>query len=380
MGYSAKLFKSKAELEAIDAAGKARKKKCRSSRQSEAQIKRNRVFILGSGFSAAAGVPSTQSLLKQAMQALAAECPELHRLLVRHARKVVAAADGDALDFERVDFTDFCTFLEFIEQKDYGGRGRWGESPCQEKAALRFYLAKTLVGATPVPESVPPLYADFARQLHANDVVLSLNWDGLLENALTAVGKDYSYSFEGDDPIKLCKLHGSVNWRLSEPDVYTTGALDWQSLWLTQDAGRSALYQTPDLLTPPAWGVYRPQGEIDPFLVLPGYGKAFDVRMNAALWYKLEAAFCGTYDVYVIGLSAATGDFFVRSFLLSTLPESDTSPNGDGRRIFVVNPDRDAATDFAFVLSRSHAQWLSEPFGPDHLQLMASRLAETQNP
>ncbi|MBI2340307.1 MAG: hypothetical protein HYU99_08095, partial [Deltaproteobacteria bacterium] len=43
------------------------------------------------------------------------------------------------------------------------------------------------------------------------------------------------------------------------------------------------IYHTPALLKYGTWSHYSPLGEVEPFLVLPGYGKAFDVRSNAVL-------------------------------------------------------------------------------------------------
>src|SRR3990172_13134030 len=76
------------------------------------------------------------------------------------------------------------TFLEFIELREYGGGERWCENGSREKLALRFYLAKTIVERTPSTSSIPQLYIDFAGQLHERDIVISLNWDSLLEIAL----------------------------------------------------------------------------------------------------------------------------------------------------------------------------------------------------
>lgn len=340
----------------------------------EQDMKRNRVFILGAGFSAGADIPLTEELLAGAMRKFSVECPGIYSRVENYAKESLGSM-GDDLDLSRVSFSELCTFLEFIELREYGGGERWCENGGREKLALRFYLAKTIVERTPSAKVIPQLYIDFAAQLHERDIVISLNWDGLLEVALEAVGKTYTYNFSDEKAIKLCKLHGSVNWRLGEPNqrgkpVNTQG---WQSLEFTKGMMTREIYHSPALLEFASWQHYMPLGEIDPFLVLPGYGKAFDVRANAVLWYKPEFAFAMTHDVYIIGLGLAHDDFFVRSFFLSNLPHISAFSGVDGRRIFIINPDERAASNYEFVLCKGHAELIQTPFSAEHIDLMNKR-------
>lgn len=338
-------------------------------------VKRNRVFILGAGFSVGAEVPLTEELLSNTMKKFSIECPGIYTRVENYAKECIGATEGE-LDLSSLSISDLCTFLEFIELREYGGGERWSGNGSKEKLALRFYLAKVLVERTPYARVIPKMYLDFAAQLHEGDIVISLNWDGLLEVALEAVGKTYTYNFLDKKSIKLCKLHGSVNWKLGEPKQLngTVNTLNWQSLDFTNGMMTREIYHTPDLLKFANWHPYSPLGEVDPFLVLPGYGKAFDVRANAALWYKPESAFAATHDIYIIGLSLAQDDFFVRSFFLSTLPFIDTFSGIGGRRIFIINPDKKAAENYDFVLCKGNAELLNTAFAPEHVELMARRL------
>ena len=122
------------------------------------------------------------------MKKFALECPGIYSRVADYAKESIASPE-DELDLSKVSFSDLCTFLEFVELSEYGGGERWSDNGSREKIALRFYLAKTIAERTPPVESVPQLYLDFASQLHEGDIVISLNWDGLLEVALEAVGK-----------------------------------------------------------------------------------------------------------------------------------------------------------------------------------------------
>lgn len=231
------------------------------------------------------------------------------------------------------------------------------------------------MGSTPSMAQIPDVYLRFAEQLHDRDIVISFNWDCLLELALLSLGKTYTYDFQDDAGIKLCKLHGSINWRLGTPrrlDGAET-MLDWKKLGFGHGINSLEIYETSDLLQEIFWGHFQPIGEVEPFLVLPGYGKAFDVRHNATLWYKPEFAFVTTHDVYIVGLSLAPDDFFIRSFFLSNLPFISSYTGVAGRHTYIINPDPRTAENYDFVLSKGHATHLCEPFSIEHINLMKSR-------
>jgi len=345
----------------------------------EQQIKPNRLFILGAGFSAAAGVPLTNKLLPLAMEKFRNEYPGLFARVDNYAHECVSLLDGESpVDHSRSDFFQrLCTFLEYIELREYAGGERWSDNGSREKLALRYFLAKTLAEHTPEGGNIPELYIRFAEQLHAGDIIITFNWDGLLENALNKVGKPYTYDFSGDASIKLCKLHGSINWRLGKHLLWEESRpqLSWSPLDFSSEMMSTEIYATTELLSYPAWKAFPPFSEVDPFLVLPGYGKAFDVRSNAALWYKPEFAFGYTHDVYIIGMGLSKDDFFVRSLFLSNLPFIDSYSSLEGRHIFIINPDERARKNYAFILSSGNATFLQKPFSIEDIKFMEQRSA-----
>ena len=342
----------------------------------EELVRKNRVFVLGAGFSAAAGVPLTNELLEETLKLFAIECPGIYSRVERYAIEALGSK-SDTLTLSELSFSELCTFLEFIELREYGGGERWSEYGSREKLALRFYLAKTIIKRTPSPERMPQLYKDFASQLHPGDIVLSLNWDSLLETAISSVGKKYSYDQFNQEAINISKLHGSVNWRLGESRTWNgkPETLSWSKLDFRSGMMAASMYFSDDLLKKNLWDDYGPLNEIDPYLVLPGYGKAFDVRANAPLWYKPEFAFAFTHDVYIIGLSLAHDDFFVRSFFLSNLPFVQNYSGVAGRKIFIINPAKTAQSEYDFVLSGGYAHFINEPFSTAHVSMMAAAIA-----
>jgi hypothetical protein len=137
--------------------------------------RKRRVFILGAGFSAAAGIPMTATLLTTAMEMFAVECPGIYQRVCNYALDIQWQKEGRA-DFSAISFADLCTHLEFVELREYAGGERWSDAGSREKLTLRFYLAKALVRATPAVEKIPDLYIQFAQQLSDGDIVISFNW------------------------------------------------------------------------------------------------------------------------------------------------------------------------------------------------------------
>jgi len=331
-------------------------------------VRGNRCFVLGAGFSAAAGVPLTGPLLAAAMSLFRTESPGLYARLEGYAREafVAPSTTGEHLDFSKLSFADFCTFLEFIELREFGGGERWSDAGSREKLALKFYIAKTIVQATPTTQTVPELYKRFAEQLQPYDIVITYNWDCLLEAAFDAIGKPYAY-IPREGAITIAKLHGSVNWRLGEPRQRN---LDWPAFGFASGMMTTEVYHSGLLRVPVSWEGTLPLAEIEPLIVLPGAGKAFDVRSIAPLWYKPEWAFGLSHDIFILGLSLTPDDFFIRSFFLANLPYVESYSGVPGRQIHIVNPDPAVRTNYSFLLGQGNLHYHCEPFGESHLALM----------
>ena len=178
-----------------------------------------RLFVLGAGFSRPADFPLSSSLLHDV------------RDHVRHQFRVAgwngtleqdiedwqSLYPGERLDLERVlAHSHRKHYLRLVGSDEYFAHGS------RTIAAARKAIQRILIKATPI--EAPPLYEEFARRLCPNDVVLTFNYDTLLEHALDAVGKSYTLSPEWwlkDNPTKsdtepryvdVLKLHGSVDW------------------------------------------------------------------------------------------------------------------------------------------------------------------------
>ena len=191
----------------------------------------HRLFVLGAGFSAPADLPLGNGLLERVRQEV--------RSSFRHARwdgtleqeikEWASLYPGASIDLERV--------LAYSHRKHHLrllGSDEYFEHGSRSIVAARHAIQRILTRAT--PNDTPSLYRDFAGRLCPRDVVLTFNYDTLLEQALDDIGKPYTLTPEwwlDTDPgewepkfVDLLKLHGSIDWY---DRYYLDSAMRWHA-------------------------------------------------------------------------------------------------------------------------------------------------------
>ena len=190
---------------------------------------RPRVFVLGAGFSAPAGLPTATGLLsciKAEARNLAGPDNALDRSLSQYRRYREDTTDAlhETFDIERyVEYVDHKHFLQL----------RWADGafdPYADHRLVRQATALTLLRHTPPAESLPEAYHVFAEGLRPGDIILTFNYDLIVESLLTLHNRRYQrypldygderrardepscLSSDATPPILIMKLHGSVDW------------------------------------------------------------------------------------------------------------------------------------------------------------------------
>ena len=176
-----------------------------------------RLFILGAGFSKAAGLPLAGELLQLVRQ-------EVNRYFQSYGWEGALEEEisewsslypDEPVDLERV--------LAYSHRKHYLGllgSDEFYEHGSRSIVAARKAIQRILIEGT--PSETPPLYRTFVQRLSPNDVVLTFNYDTLLEQALDDIAMPYTLTPEwwltrntppsGQEYIDLLKLHGSIDW------------------------------------------------------------------------------------------------------------------------------------------------------------------------
>lgn len=178
----------------------------------------SRLFILGAGFSKPAGLPLARELLELVRREVKSyfECRGgWEGTLEREIREWASLYPGMPVDLEAVlAYSHRKHYLRLLGSDEYFDHGS------RSIVAARMAIQRILIAAT--LGSAPPLYRTFAQKLSPNDVILTFNYDTLMEQALDDVAKPYTLTPEwwlsrdtpasGQEYVDLLKLHGSVDW------------------------------------------------------------------------------------------------------------------------------------------------------------------------
>ena len=176
-----------------------------------------RLFVLGAGFSAPAGLPLGNGLLKRVREDVRSwfQCSNWDGTLEQEIKEWSSLYPGESIDLERVlAYSHRKHYLRLIGSDEYHAEGS------RSIVAMQQAIQRILIQAT--PSDTPKLYRDFAQRLCPRDVVLTFNYDTLLEQALDDIGKPYTLTPEwwletgrgSSEPgfVDLLKLHGSIDW------------------------------------------------------------------------------------------------------------------------------------------------------------------------
>jgi hypothetical protein len=197
------------------------------------------------------------------------------------------------------------------------GEGYWEQ---KETAALRL-LTDWMNGASTIALSSGLLHS-FTNRLQDGDVVITFNWDALVEQSLHKQNRRINLLARDDSAVTVLKLHGCINWcflpdgpKHQDPDwvvhlgerVYRTVDYAYYDLW--------GIEQRPPFIIPPTT-MKRPPAEP---LLSSLWGEAFNVLIEAK-------------QLCFIGYSIPNDDLQARTLFRSGLALNQ-------RKYLVVDPD-----------------------------------------
>lgn len=203
---------------------------------------RNIIFVLGAGFSKAAGLPLQRELLPEIMSF---DRGDLHFNNAKNIIKKFIAENFHKVEIDKLTLEDLFTILDkAVLGKEYFGGYGW-----QDLYAIRKGLVHTLMvlinskmhetkqdlsGYNGLGQFV--IDCQLKKDGRDRDIgIISLNWDTVFEFVINSLGTEndrnriglnycvFSDSINGEDSkdllraggdgtLKIMKLHGSINW------------------------------------------------------------------------------------------------------------------------------------------------------------------------
>lgn len=192
------------------------------------EAQRHRIVFLGAGFSKPAGLPLGFDLwneIRDRATLLGGRAGKFHDD-VRTYQAFRRDCDGVDIPIDQIDFEEFLGFLDVEFFLGLRGGDTWSDDGNETQVLIKTLIGEILTERTPQPAHIPELYLEFARRLQPDDLVLTFNYDVLLERALDSVGKPYRlfpnrfsniHEHYGEidsskEEVILLKVHGSIDW------------------------------------------------------------------------------------------------------------------------------------------------------------------------
>ena len=183
-----------------------------------------KIFIIGAGFSSPAGLPLTQQLFEQIREETRFNTWMSETIEIEYESfKEYINNTYDKEDAERKlsNIEDFISFLDVEHFLSLHGADTWSDIGNQAQILTRNLICKILYNAMKkiTPEKFK-LYLKFVEKLKPGDIIITFNYDTIIEEALFRLNKRFRFHYYGSFPdgydenkdIILFKMHGSMNW------------------------------------------------------------------------------------------------------------------------------------------------------------------------
>ncbi len=278
-----------------------------------------RVYIVGAGASVPYGLPTLKTLTWDLCESLNGPDRSTFVDAVYEASGVELRNAETSPDFEELLNRLDPRALKYLEGTGYGGtdssRTRAAEIAI---TALRLFVRDRCLQ---VREKEGP-FDRLAEQLTERTLVVSFNWDVLLESALQRVGRQYTYlrTERSASAVPLLKPHGSINWfalldrellllaadsnlgcfgdDLSHYLLYVKDPLATIEFGSSNPFLKAALSRVPAIVLPTASKILSVGGEPRDGFVEQGH-----LRAMQAIWNAVKTALDEAKDLVVIGYS-----------------------------------------------------------------------------
>lgn len=288
-----------------------------------------RVFVLGAGFSRTCGLPLAKGLFKEIwgfLEASGVLFDEVEREKFFRGLEII----GECFHTGIEPYPEFEPLLikAAAYLKEYGDKNEVYDVCRILKEGTRRYLYSRL--QDPARDLSVAKY--FLSKLdRAQDVIISLNWDLVVEFAFRELkGYDYVSYCSSRSGFLILKPHGSINWRLFPAGFRITPA----------SSNDYELYPGSGIWVFSGFSDYDASYSLDDnqLMMLPGSkDEPQDVGMRK-IWDEVKAILSGARKIVFVGYSMPDYDEYTRRVFQETIcPRLQTSR--DQVAMEVIDPD-----------------------------------------
>jgi hypothetical protein len=324
--------------------------------------KQYRIIILGAGFSRLAGLPLGLDLFPEIRKRAIAEFGQdnfLEEDLINFI-DYKTRCDGIKLSAEMIDFEEFLSYLDIEHFLGLRGKHTWSSQGNEGQIIVKRLIGKIIQERTPKSSSLPTAYLRFAELLAPSDIIVTFNYDVILERALDHIGKSYrlfpdrftevgnmvNIIDDSHDEVIILKMHGSVDWFSRKDFDAMQSSYRRQRFSLTpkdpifEDPKRynaKPILDGPQAVDNPLAGIYR-IGHVDafyspsyppatPWLLSPSASKIVYSSPMRDFWYGMGFAGAWQLAFSIIGFSMPLHDEYVKQSIYSMVRNFQESDN-----------------------------------------------------
>lgn len=299
-------------------------------------VGQNRVFVLGSGFSASMGLPTLADLFKNLMDFPEREGEEDKLNIFTALDFLYPHFDYRITPPSYPPFEEFLALVTAAEDFPFFLTGTW---ECWRRSAIRL-LTDFLAEKSKCAETNDLLH-DFVSHIEKGDVVITYNWDTLIERALLSQHKNINFLKRDPDSIAILKLHGSLSW-VEIPEG--TSLKHPESVKSLQDR----VVYTPDYTYYNVWDTLN----LPPLIVPPGLSRRSIVnQLFKNVWGEAFQSLANCDSLTFIGYSIPKDDIQARSLLSIGWYSRSQNRSKDRIKYNLIDPNPEVLGRYASCIS-----------------------------
>ena len=314
------------------------------------------MFVLGAGFSKPAGLPLGSELFGEVLKR--AKQTELYENILKrdieyfldYCRRV----NRRSITEEEIDFEEFVSYLDIEHFLDLKGKDTWSSEGNRSQILIRNLIAAILYESmSRMKEQDYSLYESFVENLDPTDIIVTFNYDTIIEECLRKKGKPYRLFLDrlsevnyrrgildnSRDEIVLLKMHGSIDW-------FDAGPYDREHDYFRKEEyfqlPYHKIFRNPDIFRPKKivegpyfedsllTRIYRVEKldiffgreagvTVSPLILSPSYSKTVYLDPLKELWSSFYSAGSLQKSVAIVGYSLSQHDDYTRLPLFSLI-------------------------------------------------------------
>lgn len=336
------------------------------------------IFVLGAGFSAHAGIPLAKNLwqlilaeAKQKVSKNGVEYSLYEKILKNDIDEFIDYHNNSRInkkvisDEHEIDLEEFVSYLDIEDFLRLSGSDHWSKAGNQSQILIRNYIANIIYQRQhKVQKKQLKLYDEFVKKLKPKDLIITFNYDTIVEDAFKRNNIPFRYYWEKSshdedgnlvidlesEDIILHKMHGSIDWVSDKYFLSDSSLCIWNR--------NKEMFSPLKILTDPFdesidlqhiyhiknLGNYFTSNEPvleSPFIISPSFNKIVMLNPLKEFWNGFIGNGQASKRLVFIGFSLPLHDDYIRQPIYSVAKNFEAYAKEDNRNISLIDFQND---------------------------------------